>query len=192
MKYREHEINFQHQIRRPVGGEILNSDFVYGVDTESFHSTQLNTLHTAMVQTSDSLDDFCDEPKTGESPFHFMIDRAFQKHSIEMKNNTRKSKTELKRNPGKRGRGRPQLPMILLTFYNLEYDIQRLFLANSPFFDMARINTEGLKVVVDGYEIENVHMVLHGSAPHFSWIIRKDNRIYESTALIFGDISNKV
>ena len=34
-----------------------------------------------------------------------------------------------------------------------------------------------MKIEVDGYEIENVHMVLSGSAPHFSWIIRKDNRV---------------
>lgn len=183
MNYRGHLLSYQEQIAKPKGGVPFPSDKIYGVDTESFHSIELDNLHTAMVQTADHDGEYLDEPKIGESPFHYMIDRAFEKHSVEMTGKLAPSNTRMRREPKKRGSGRPLLPAVLFCFYNLEYDIQRLFLGNSDFFNIAKVNIEGMKILVDGYEIENVHMVLSGSAPHFSWILRKDNRIMRMYAM---------
>lgn len=183
MNYRGHILSYQEQIIKPVGGIPLSPSHIYGVDTESFHSIELNDLHTAMVQTADHKSEYLDEPKLGESPFHYMIDRAFQVHAVEMTGKLAPSNTRMRREPKKRGAGRPMLPAVLFCFYNLEYDIQRLFLGNSDFFKIAKVNIEGMKILIDGYEIENVHMVLTGSAPHFSWIVRKDNRIMRLYAI---------
>lgn len=175
LNYRGHNLKYLTQINRPVPHETLDEDCIYGVDTESFHSIQLNRLHTAMVQLADDVTEYCYEPSIDESPFHYMMDEPFKRHSEFMKGKISKSRTELQREPGKRGSGRRKIPTVLLCFYNLEYDLSRMFNPDSAFFDLARVNVEGLKVVVDGYEIENVHMILSGSSPHFSWIVRKNN-----------------
>ena len=136
-----------------------------------------------MVPVASAWDDKLFEPALGDSPFHYMMDGIFEKHSAEMVGALRVGNTKMRREPGKRGAGRSKIPTVLLVFYNLEYDIQRLFNEDSEFFSMARINVEGLRCTVDGYEIENVHMVLSGSAPHFTWIIRSDNHILRVMAL---------
>ena len=177
MDYRGHQLNYLEVIRRPKGGIPLDPKFVYGVDTESFYSYELDRLHTSMVPIADDQYDYVLEPQCGSSPFHHMIDLPFNRFAKNSHGKLRPAQTSLTREPGKRGRGRTKMPEVLLVFYNLEYDIQRLFLPDSPFFEMARINIEGLKIDVDGYELENVHMVLSGSAPHFTIIIRRDDKI---------------
>lgn len=183
MIYRNHPLFYRDFIKRPKGGEPLDSSLIYGIDTESFHSTQLSKLHTNMVTVSDINDDIIHEPKIGESPFQYMMDGIFNTHALEMRGKLRRSHTELNREVGKRGTGRAKMPVVLLAFYNLEYDFQRLFKEDSTIFNMARINVEGIKCEIDGYEVENVHMVLSGSAPHFTWIIRKDNYVLKVYAM---------
>ena len=182
--YRNHPLFYREVINKPKGGKPLDPNCVYGVDTESFHSIQINSLHTNMVGISGSDLDILHEPKIGESPFAYMMGEIFEKHSKKMVGTLRESNTAMQKDEnGKWLRGRAKLPIVLLTFYNLEYDFQRLFNPDSEVFNMARINVEGIKVKQDEYEIENVHMVLTGSAPHFTWILRKDNRVLKVYAL---------
>lgn len=191
MEFRGHEVIYNRFIKRPVGGTPIDPSLVFGVDTESFHSISLDRLHTQMVLVSHEMFDEVKEPKLGESPFPYLMDDLFDEFSEEESGRLRPGNTKLRRVPGKRGSGRAKLPYILLTFYNLEYDVQRLFNPNSKFFDLARINVEGSKCIVDGYEIENVHMVLSGSAPHFTIILRKNGRILKVFAIdLWGYLKN--
>lgn len=184
MMYRNHPLYYRNFIKRPSGGIILDRDLVYGIDTESFHSTQLNRLHTNMVGVSGADLDILQEPKLNESPFRYMVDPIFEKHAEVMKGELRPSNTEMRKDDdGKWQGGRAKIPTVLLAFYNLEYDFQRLFNEDSQVFNLARVNVEGIKCMEDGYEIENVHLVLTGSAPHFTWILRKDNKILKIYAI---------
>ena len=184
MMYRNHPLFYNEFITKPVGGKPLDSSLIYGVDTESFHSIQLNRLHTNMVGVSGVEGDYLHEPALNESPFGYLINPIFEVHSKEMKGDLRASHTEMcKDENGKWKKGRAKIPVVLIAFYNLEYDFQRLFNEDSHVYDMARINVEGMKCTEDDYEIENVHLVLSGSAPHFTWILRKNNRILKVYAL---------
>lgn len=192
MEYRGHPIIYNPFINRPIGGEPIDESLVYGVDTESFHSINLNRLHTSMVLVSSEEEDVCHEPVVGDSPFHHWINPLFALHSVNESGDNRPANTKLRGTPGQRRPGRKaKIPFILCCFYNLEYDIARMFLPTSDFFNLARINIEGSKCIVDGYELENVHMVLSGSAPHFTFILRKDGNILKVYGIdLWGYLKN--
>lgn len=163
--------------------DLFPESHIYGVDTESFNSHNQSELHTLLVQSaSDSISEAHLSFESDE-PFFRFFPQVFNRFSEDQKGNLSPSNTSLRRTPGKRGTGRRKIPEVLLCFYNLEYDIQRLFSPSCSLWDMLRLNIEGSRITIGDWEIENVRSMLTGSAPHFNWIFRHDNKILRVYAL---------
>ena len=178
MQLRGKTIFYNTVIHKPKEHDTLPASRVFGVDTESWYSLQLGELHTGLLGLSSSCTDDLYTIEPGENLFDRLMELPFPLYADTMKMSKRESATRRrKKQDGTFASGRANLSSILLVFYNLEYDISRLFAKDSAFFNLARINEEATTCREGSYEIENVHMQLTGSAPHFTLIVRKSDQV---------------
>jgi hypothetical protein len=160
-------------------------DLIYGVDTESLKNSFKKLETVAIPYNHGTQEEILtyEYLRSYRDPFVAFLDVVFDRHAEPEKGKYQPSWTKMQGEHGKRRRGRHKLPFILTVWYNLEYDIARLFHEESHFWRAVRTGHDGVKMELDGYELEIRHHLLFGSAPHFDYIFRRDGRILEMKAI---------
>lgn len=162
------------EIKRPTENEPLGEDRIIGVDTETLSSQ--DGLVTVLVPFSDDEGTHVQEeflrPEDGnpiELLFAYLISR-FGVDPAEKRTGKGKSRKSRVQYRPKKGTHETLIP-VLLVFYNMEYDLQRLFLSTSAFFRMTELARDGRWVSVGQYEVQMIMTSPSGSAPYFHWIV---------------------
>lgn len=163
------------RIKRPVEHEPIGEERVIGVDTESLNSK--DGLVTVLTPFADAEGVHCQEtflrPDQGD-PILVVVDYLFNKFS--------EPAADPRPGKGRAARSRVRYRMkhgtiitlapVVLVFYHMEYDLQRLFLPDSPFYQAIALGAVKDVIISCGpYEIQMVSTNPTGSAPSFHWIV---------------------
>lgn len=162
------------EIKRPTENEPIGEDRVIGVDTETLSSQ--DGLVTVLLPFADDQGTHVQEeflkPEDSnpiELLFAYLIAR-FGVDPADGRKGRGKSRRARVRYRPKKGTIETLVP-VLLVFYNMEYDLQRLFLSMSAFFRMTELAKDGRWVTVGKYEVQMIMTSPSGSAPYFHWIV---------------------
>jgi len=172
-------------IARSKPTDPIPVNLIYGVDSESLFN-EFDELKTVAIPYYAGLKEECltyEQIKRYKNPFESFLDVVFTRHAEPEKGRLKPSHTKIRGDHGKRRPGRHKLPFILLVWYNLEYDIARMFAPESNFWRGVKTGHDGVKLQLGCYEMEIRHHLLYGSAPHFDYIFRHDGYILELKAI---------
>ncbi len=174
-------------INRSKESDPIPIDLIYGVDSESLFNMN-DELKTVAIPYYAGLEEECltyEQIKKYANPFECFLDVVFNRHAMPEKGKHKPSNTKIRgqgyghQRPGRRAK----LPFILLVWYNLEYDIARMFAPDSNFWRGVKTGHDGVKLQLGQYEMEIRHHLLYGSAPHFDYIFRHDGYVLEIKAI---------
>lgn len=142
----------------------IGANRIIGVDTESL--TVSGILQTVLVPYSTAFGDYCQsEPINNDiDPITIMLDFTMQHFGEEI---DRPSRATYRLKKGTR----ESITPVLWVFYNLEYDLQRLFNADSGFFRVLRQGRDDMLFNVNKYTVQIVACNPTGSAPSFQMIV---------------------
>ena len=194
MKFRAHKngkpVDIDYNMRpiaRSKPTDPIPVNLIYGVDSESLFN-QSDELKTVAIPYYAGLKEECltyEQINKYTNPFESFLDVVFSRHAEPEKGKLKPSNTKIRGDgygharPGRRGK----VPFILLVWYNLEYDISRMFAPESNFWRGVKTGHDGVRLQFGQYEMEIRHHLLFGSAPHFDYIFRHDGYILEVKAL---------
>ncbi len=157
----------------PIGVERI-----IGVDTESL--TVNGELKTVLIPYSSTFGDVCQSKPIDPDidPIQLICDFTIEKFGKYFEN----IKEYRLISRADKGMRETLLP-VLWVFYNLEYDLQRLFQSDSAFFRFLRQGRSDLFIMTGKYKIQIVNCNPSGSAPSFQFIIidtelQKAARVY--------------
>jgi len=174
-------------ITRSTETDPIPVDLIYGVDSESLFNNA-GELKTVAIPYYAGMVEECltyEQINKYANPFESFLNVVFNRHAEPEKGKLKPSATKIRGDgyghdrPGRRGK----IPFILLVWYNLEYDIARMFAPESNFWRGVKTGHDGVKLMLGEYEMEIRHHLLFGSAPHFDYIFRHDGFILEVKAL---------
>lgn len=119
--------------------------------------------------------------ETEEYPIIALLDYLFPLYAEreERASQTKQREKRIHTNGGyyRDGRRKTILP-VCMTFYNMPYDISRLFRQNEQFLRAIQLSTQdSVRVCVGPYEIELVENRCYTATPSFEWFIRRDGYI---------------
>ena len=187
--------------------DMLDPTRIWSCDTESQHSTDGNTYTICvqlsrglpLKQVDDSIIDIIDDLEDlasnkhrdetvildtwkDEVPFIKLLDHIFplcSEDEIRPTRTVQRTKTKVKSNGNPDGRNgrRQKLNPIVISFYNGEYDLGRLFRNNPQFSKAALLEDDNVRFPLGTYEIEVCQLTPFGSSPRFDFHIRKDGMI---------------
>lgn len=146
--------------RRTNENDPIGADRVIGVDTETLPDRD-GILKTVLIPYSSTHGVVSQsQPIEEDNPITVMLDFTMLQFA---ETYARKSRVKNRFGKGSRESVKP----VLWVFYNLEYDIQRLFSPDSPFFRFIRHGREDVVIQVGKYELQLVHVNATGNAPSF-------------------------
>ena len=172
-------------IARSKETDPIPLELIYGVDSESLFNEQ-DELKTVAIPYYRGLTQECltmEQINKYTNPFEAFLDVVFDLHAVPEVGKIRPSQTKIRGEHGKRRAGRHKVPFVLFIWYNLEYDIARMFAPDSNFWRGVKTGHDGVKLQLGKHEMEIRHHLLFGSAPHFDYIFRHDGFILEVKAL---------
>ncbi len=159
---------------------------IYGIDSESLFNEQDELKTVAIPYYNGRLEECLtfEQINKYKNPFESFLDVLFQRHAESEEGKLRPSRTKIRGEHGKTRPGRrAKLPFVLMVWYNLEYDIARMFSEDSNFWRAVKTGHDGVKLKLGDFNLEIRHHLLYGSAPHFTYIFRRNGKILEVRAL---------
>lgn len=157
-----------HRHLRTNENDPIGADRVIGIDTESL--VVGGKLRTVLTPYSSTLHTFTQEwPTDEENPILIPLEYTFAYFSEPIEN---PSRVKVRFEKG----ARESLSPVLWVFYNLEYDIQRLFSPESPFFRLIRQSNRDITFQIGTFKFQFAQINPSGSAPSFHLIVTRDNR----------------
>lgn len=192
MKFKAHKngkpVDIEYNLRpilRSKATDPIPLNLIYGVDSESLFNENRDLKTVAIPYYAGDKEECLTYEQINKytNPFESFLDVVFDRHAQPEQGKHRPSYTKIRGEHGKRRPGRHKLPFILLVWYNLEYDIARMFAPDSNFWRGVKTGHDGVKLFLGKYEMEIRHHLLFGSAPHFDYIFRHDGWILEIKAL---------
>lgn len=164
--------------KKPKGGTPLPKNDVFAIDVEA--RNYKGKLTTVLVQVH--LFDHTEviETKDVEYPITAALDVLFPayaehegKESYTKQREKRARKDGTTRRDGRRKTIHPKMCI----FYNMSYDLPRLFGNHPQFMRQVVSSANSVRIQVGEYEVEIVSLFLTGGAPNFEMYIRRDGRI---------------
>lgn len=153
-----------HEFKRVKENDPIGADRIIGVDTESL--TVSGSLKTVLVPYS-SIHGTVSQSKpieTVNDPVEILLDFTIDNFGQKVDRDSR-----VLSRPSK-GTREAILPVVWV-FYNMEYDLQRLFNSDSKFFRALRHGRSEVFIEVGKYKLQIVNINPTGSAPSFQLIV---------------------
>lgn len=150
--------------KRVKENDPIGANRIIGVDTESL--TVSGMLKTVLVPYSSTYGDVCQsKPIEGiDDPIEILLDFTMSNFGEKV---DRESRVLSRPTKGTRN----TIPPVVWVFYNMEYDLQRLFNSESKFFRTLRHGRSEMFIDAGKYRLQIVQCNPSGSAPSFQIIV---------------------
>lgn len=172
------EVHNSGKYKRPKEYQALSVYRVVGVDTESRKYREKLTTVTTQIHLHD-------ESKliiTADYEYAItaVFDTLFPMFAEKDSEHDTKQRARRTRKDGKicRDGSRKTIAPVLAVFYNLEYDVPRLFGNHPQFMRATTAEFDNVRVQIGDYEVEIIRCLLKGGAPSFEFKVRKEGQIF--------------
>jgi hypothetical protein len=164
--------------KKPKSGTPVPKERVIAIDTEA--KKYRRTLTTVTTQVHMLEETHLLHTKDSDYPFVDVLDLIFPQFAIEEENESRtKQRAKRTRKDGttRRDGRRQTIQPIVCIFYNMQYDMPRLWLNHPQFMRQVLTCADSVRIQIGEYDVEFVSLLLDGGAPNFELYIRKDHKI---------------